>query len=149
MATESKIGRPSDYTPEVANDICSLLMNGESLRSICKRPEMPVMSTVTLWLSKHEEFSVQYAHAREIQAEILAEDIIMLSDNVVADGAEVAKARLQVDARKWYASKVAPRRYGDRIQHDQRITITDLSDDEIDRRIQELANAQSQSGAED
>lgn len=144
MATENKGGRPSDYTAEVASDICSLLMAGESLRSICKRQSMPAMSTVTLWLTKHEEFSAQYARAREIQAEVLAEDILMLADSAEEDAAAVAKARLQVDARKWYASKVAPKRYGDRVQHDQKITLTDLTDEELDRRLQELNDAQSQ-----
>ena len=148
MATEKKMGRPSDYMPEVASDICALLMTGESLRSICKRQGMPAMSTVTLWLTKHEEFSAQYARAREVQAEVLAEDILMLADSAVEDGAAVAKARLQVDARKWYASKVAPKRYGDRVHHDQKITITDLTDEELDRRLQELTNAQSQPGGE-
>lgn len=71
-----------------------------------------------VWLQRYEEFMEQYARAREIQAEILAEDIISLADSAVEDGAAVAKARLQVDARKWYASKMAPKRYGDRIQHD-------------------------------
>ena len=144
MATENKGGRPSDYTAEVASDICALLMTGESLRSICKIQGMPAMSTVTLWLTKHEEFSAQYARAREIQAEVLAEDILMLADAAVEDAAAVAKARLQVDARKWYASKVAPKRYGDRVQHDQKITLTDLTDEELDRRLQELNDAQSQ-----
>lgn len=149
MAAESKRGRPSDYLPEVADDICSLLMTGESLRSICKRTGMPSLSTVTLWLTKHEEFSVQYARAREIQAEVLAEDAMNIADAAVEEAAAVAKARLQVDARKWYAGKVAPKKYGDRVQHDQNITITDLTDDEIDRRLKELTNGQPQSGTED
>lgn len=148
-AEKNKGGRPSDFTPELADEICSLLMAGESLRSICKRREMPAMSTVTLWLNKHEEFSVQYARAREIQAEVLAEDAMNIADAVVEDSAAVAKARLQVDARKWYASKVAPKKYGERVQHDQKITITDLTDEELDRRLQELTNAQSGSGAKD
>lgn len=103
---------------------------------------MPVLSTVTLWLSKHEEFSVQYARAREIQAEVLAEDAMNIADAAVEDSAAVAKARLQVDARKWYASKVAPKKYGERVQHDQRITLADRTDEEIDKRIQELINGQ-------
>ncbi|AYH33237.1 ubiquitin carboxyl-hydrolase [Pectobacterium parmentieri] len=150
MATEKKkIGRPSDYMPEVAEDICKLLMQGESLRAICKRQGMPHIATVMAWLHRHEEFNEQYARAREIQAEILAEDVMNIADSAIEDGAAVAKAKLQVDARKWYTAKVAPRRYGDRIQHEQKITITDLTDDELDRRLQELTNAQSGSGAED
>ncbi|MRT15310.1 hypothetical protein GJV07_24135 [Enterobacteriaceae bacterium RIT711] len=103
----------------------------------------------------------QYARAREVQAEILAEEIIEIADDssgdvfVDDDGREqtnherVARSRLRVDARKWYASKLAPKRYGDRIQHDQKITITDLTDAELEKQIQELAHAQSGSEAED
>ncbi|MBI6392117.1 ubiquitin carboxyl-hydrolase [Proteus mirabilis] len=142
MTKKNKGGRPSSYMPEVAEDICKLLMEGESLRKICKSPSLPAISTVMEWLQRHEEFREQYAHAREVQAELLAEDIINLSDAVIEDGAAVAKARLQVDARKWYASKLAPKRYGDRIQHEQKITITDLTDEELDKRIKELSNGQ-------
>lgn len=71
MATETKFGRPTDYMPEVAEDICNLLMLGESLRSICKRPGMPAIRTVMYWLQRHEDFMQQYARAREIQAELL------------------------------------------------------------------------------
>lgn len=154
MATTAKMGRPTDYIPEVAEDICNLLMLGESLRSICKRPGMPAIRTVMYWLQRHDDFMQQYARARAIQAELLAEEIIEIADDssgdviVDDDGKEqtnherVARSRLRVDARKWYASKLAPKRYGDRIQHDQKITITDLTDDEIDKRIKELSNGQ-------
>ncbi|HDL7100129.1 TPA: hypothetical protein PXM79_002920 [Yersinia enterocolitica] len=102
----------------------------------------------------------QYARARAIQAELLAEEIITIADDssgdviVDDDGKEqtnherVARSRLRVDARKWYASKLAPKRYGDRVQHEQKITITDLTDEELDRRLQELQDAQSESGRE-
>ncbi|MRT15312.1 hypothetical protein GJV07_24145 [Enterobacteriaceae bacterium RIT711] len=102
----------------------------------------------------------QYARAREVQAEILAEEIIEIADDssgdviVDEDGHEqtnherVARSRLRVDARKWYASKLAPKRYGDRIQHEQKITITDLTDEELDKRLMELTNAQPEPGGE-
>lgn len=161
MATEEKkMGRPTDYLPEVGEDICNLLMLGESLRSICKRPGMPAIRTVMYWLQRHEDFMQQYARAREVQAELLAEEIIEIADDsagdviVDEDGREqtnherVARSRLRVDARKWYASKLAPKRYGDRVQHDQKITITDLTDEELDKRLMELTNAQSEPGGE-
>ncbi len=149
MAAKNKGGRPSDYTPELAERICNLLMEGESLRAICKRDDVPHIATVLAWLHRHEEFHEQYVRAREIQAEVMAEDIIMYADSATEEASAVAKARLQVDARKWYASKVATRRYGDRVQHDQRITITDMTDDELQRKIMELTHAESQSGTED
>ena len=161
MTTEVKNGRPTDYLPEVAEDICNLLMLGESLRSICKRPGMPAIRTVMYWLQRHEDFMQQYARAREVQAELLAEEIIEIADDSSGDvtiddeGREqtnherVARSRLRVDARKWYASKLAPKRYGDRVQHEQNITITDLTDDELEKRLKELTHGQPQSGTED
>nr|WP_241430770.1 hypothetical protein [Tatumella saanichensis] len=113
------------------------------------------------WIQSFDDFRNQYARAREVQADVLAEEIIEIADDssgdviVDEDGREqtnherVARSRLRVDARKWYASKLAPKKYGDRIQHEQTIQITDLSDAELDRKLQELTNAQSQPGAED
>ena len=112
------------------------------------------------WLQRHADFMQQYARAREIQAELLAEEIIEIADDSAGDviiddeGREqtnherVARSRLRVDARKWYASKLAPKRYGDRVQHDQKITITDLTDEELAKPLMELTNAQSESGGE-
>jgi len=130
------MGRPSDYTAEIAATICDRLAHGESLRTICKGDDMPATSTVCLWLSKHKEFSEQYAHAREAQADYLAEEIIEISDDGTNDwmarrseaekgagvetgwvlnGEHVQRSRLRVDARKWYASKLAPKKYGEKI----------------------------------
>ncbi|MEQ5254196.1 ubiquitin carboxyl-hydrolase [Providencia sp. Je.9.19] len=114
MATKTKMGRPSDYLPEVADDICALLANGESLRKICKRQGMPAIRTVMYWLQKHDDFMQQYVRAREGQAESLLEEILEIADDCSPDPAAVAKAKLQVDARKWYITKVAPKKYGDK-----------------------------------
>lgn len=114
-------GRPSIYSPELAADICSRLAQGDSLRSICKKTRMPAISTVMGWLfdDEHEEFSQQYARAREAQAELRADEIIDIADDAKnADKSEkVQAARLRVDARKWVASKLLPKVYGDRVQH--------------------------------
>lgn len=155
------MARPSSYDDALALSICERIASGESVRQICMDEEMPAQSTVYKWLIDHEGFSEKYARAREVQAEFLAEEIIHIADDSSGDlisgedGEErvntefVARSRLRVDARKWYASKVAPKKYGDRVTHEQNITITDLTDEELDRRLQELTNAQSQPGAED
>ncbi len=72
---------------------------------------MPNISTIMDWLSKNETFSAQYARAREAQAETLADQIVDLVD----EEDDPAKARVRMDARKWFASKVAPKKYGDKI----------------------------------
>jgi hypothetical protein len=107
------MGRPSEFTPEIANEICERLAEGESLRTICDEDAMPSRSTVRLWRKGNEAFSAQYAHARECQAETYAEKIV--DDALVATDA--ALGRLRMDALKWAASKLAPKKYGDKIAH--------------------------------
>ncbi len=115
-----KRGRPSRYTPDLAAVICGRLAGGESLRTICADKDMPAISTVMGWLfdGDHGEFSEQYARAREAQAELRADEITDIADGVEHGASEaVQAARLRVDARKWIAAKLLPKRYGDKVQH--------------------------------
>lgn len=115
MATKKKTGRPSDYLPEVAADICAKLAEGESLRTVCSRPGVPGKATVFRWLKEHEEFRDQYAKATDTRADSIFEEMLELADDVKEDGAAVAKARLQIDTRKWVLSRMAPKKYGDKV----------------------------------
>ncbi|HAD8110446.1 TPA_asm: DNA packaging protein [Salmonella enterica] len=161
-AEEKKIGRPSDYTEELAEVICLRLAEGESLRSVCRDDGMPSKQAVLRWLARNESFRAQYVRAKEEGAE----ELFDIADDGTNDwmekldkdgeaigyqlnGEHVQRSKLRIDTRKWYLSKIMPKKYGDRIQHEQKITITDLSDEELDRRLMELTNAQSQSGTED
>lgn len=70
---------------------------------------MPALSTLFLWLRDRPEFSDQYARAREEQADFHVDEMIEIADTTD----DPQKARLQIDARKWKASKLAPKKYGD------------------------------------
>ena len=109
--TTGKQGRPTTYSDRIAAEICGQISEGSSLRSICKVAEMPSCSTVFPWLSKHPEFSEQYARAREEQADAIADECLDIAETEP----DVQRARLKIDVRKWFASKMKPRRYGDRI----------------------------------
>lgn len=125
------MGRPSDYTSETAHLICSRLAEGESLRSICREDDMPDKSTVLRWLDAHPAFRDQYARAREVQADTLADEILEIADDArndwmqrnhgeddpgwVANGENIQRSRLRVDSRKWLASKLQPKKYGERL----------------------------------
>ena len=115
----------------MADAICEQLASGRSLVQVCNDPDYPDPATVYRWLEKFEPFREKYARAREQQAELYAAEIIALSDTPVEarkvvikpDGSEeitigdaVDRTRLQIDARKWYASKLAPKKYGDKLQ---------------------------------
>jgi hypothetical protein len=119
---QRKEHRPSDYTPEIADEICTRLANGESLRAICGSDRddfMPSIGTVLRWVGEKPDFQKQYARAREIQAETHADDIVTIADGdrfADPDAVGVARDRLRVDARKWVASKLLPKKYGDKVQ---------------------------------
>jgi hypothetical protein len=121
------MARPSDYSETIATAICQEISSGRSLRSICAQDDMPAQSTVFLWLAKHAEFSEKYARAREAQADAMLEEILEIADDGKSDkyldgeGNErtdqdvIARSRLRVDARKWAMSKMAPKKYGDKL----------------------------------
>lgn len=119
------MARPSIFTQEIADTICSRIASGESLRKICEDDGLPDRITVHYWLldSRHKEFFNQYAKARSIQAELLFEELKELSDvsvddivgNDKSDGARVQARKLQIDTRKWYLSKVVPKKFGDKL----------------------------------
>lgn len=109
--TETR-GRPSLYTPEIAETICDLLAQGVSLRKICKPDDMPHEATVRRWvIDDYEGFSTQYTRARDIGLDCVADEVFEIAD----DGADHQRDRLRFDARRWYLSKLAPKRYGDKI----------------------------------
>ena len=117
-ATNDKPGRPTDYSQELAERICARIMDGESLRKICKDSDMPNRSTVNRWLASadHVEFCTQYTHAREVQADFYADEIIDLADDSSRDAIQhsgaIERSKIQIDARKWVASKLKPKKYG-------------------------------------
>jgi hypothetical protein len=124
------MGRPSDYSQELADVICERIADGQSLRAICEEEEMPNKATVFRWLAANQEFSDQYARAREAQADSLFDEIITIADTTmvgektktlpdgkveVTTGDMIEHRRLRVESRKWMAGKLKPKKYGDKI----------------------------------
>ena len=97
------------------NMVCERIAGGESLRTICKDKDLPTARGVLKWLNAdgNDAAVQQYAQAREEQADHYAEEIITIADTET----DAAIARVRVDARKWVASKLKPKRYGDKIDH--------------------------------
>lgn len=118
------MSRPSSYSERAADVICARLADGESLRSICKDTHLPSARAVHRWLNddENESFRQQYARAREVQADKLFDDILSISDDKESD---VQRSRLQVDARKWMAGKLRPKKYGDKqeIEHSGSVSV--------------------------
>lgn len=108
------MARPTDYSEQLAGAICERIAEGESVRAISKDPDMPAMSTIFKWLTIHPMFAEQYARARDEQAETLADEITFIADTEE----DVQRARVRIDARKWVAGKLKPKKYGEKIQQE-------------------------------
>lgn len=128
-------GRPSEYTKEIADEICERIAEGESLRRICLSEHLPNRKTIFHWLlnDTHPGFCDQYRMARDMQAENFADEMNDIADDGSNDymenvddqgavigyklnGEHINRSRLRIDTRKWIASKLKPKKYGDKIE---------------------------------
>lgn len=106
--------RPSTFTNDIAETICNRIEAGEPLAQICSAEGMPGVRTVLDWADSNEAFAGMYSRARDAQAEHLDAEIDRISKTAV-DRDTAAAARVQITALTWRASKMAPKRYGDRV----------------------------------
>jgi hypothetical protein len=130
-------GVPLTYTEELGEEICLVVAtNGKGLEELCRRNKhWPNPNTIYEWRIKVKEFGEKYMKAKSLQVECLVEQVLDISDDrssdsfindegkVVRDNVSVNRARLQVDTRKWFAARLAPKLYGDRIQHEAEVGI--------------------------
>jgi len=118
------MARPkSVISQETFDSICDeLSCSDKSLKSICK--EKGVVSRYFYeMINESEELRNKYARARESQADYLADQIIEIADedagiNPMTGGTDTGKVqqnRLRVEARKWIASKLKPKKYGEKV----------------------------------
>ena len=136
-------GRPTDYSQEIADQICERIADGESLRKICAEDDMPNKATVFRWLAAHEAFSDQYAHARDSQADTLFDDVLAIADqyDTLSEALNpdlIQRAKLRIDARKWMAGKLRPKKYGDKLELDA--SLTHEAGDSISSLMERIAN---------
>ena len=127
-----KTGRPTKYTKELADRICSEIAGGKSLRSVCVDPKMPDKATVFRWLRVDDVFRDQYARACEERSEALVEEVLDIADDAsndwmdiwnartqeeerVIDREHIERSKVRIDTRKWIASKLKPKKYGDKL----------------------------------
>lgn len=161
--SKNKGGRPTRYTQKLADKICAQLSDGLSMRTVCISDDMPCKTTVFMWLRTKEEFLNQYTRAKQESADALTDEMLDIADDAQndwtteknKDGSEyekfnsehVQRSRLRIETRKWLASKLKPKKYGEKIQQEISGTlgITDLTEEELDSKIQQLEQAQEQS----
>lgn len=130
----NRVGRPTDYTEDLAKEICLRLANGELLIEICKDSHMPHRRTVQNWAHdpKHEFFPM-YMRARADQAWTFAEEMLAISDDrsgdfiehvnkrsgekeILVDHDHISRSRLKVDTRKFLVAKLNAKIFGDEVR---------------------------------
>ena len=127
-----KKGRPTKFTKKLADEICERRKT-RSLLQVCKDEDMPVRSTIYKWLGEEDKkiFSDKYEDAVNTHTEKLFDELLDIADDGTNDFIQketqdggpievpnkehVQRSRLRVDVRKWYLSKVLPKKYGDKM----------------------------------
>lgn len=123
--------------------ICERIAEGESLRSVLRSENMPTAKTFYEWIDSNPEMVKQYARATELRAEVLFEDALNIADATehdiiqLEDGKEVVnhniinRDRLRIDTRKWFLAKIMPKKYGEKLELDNKLSGELIINDKI------------------
>ncbi|GAB6968565.1 hypothetical protein JCM25156A_26030 [Komagataeibacter kakiaceti JCM 25156] len=100
-----QVPRRGAYSRRLADEICTRLADGQSLRAICSATGMPHRATVFRWLRDNAAFRALYATAREAAADTLAEEIVAIADRATGRD-DVPAIKLRMEARMWVATRL-------------------------------------------
>lgn len=111
-------------TPENADRICEMLADKRTLREIARELNCTAPA-ITTWAREDAEFATRYARAMDLRCDLMAEEILEISDDgsndwmeregiKVADHEHIQRSKLRVDSRKWLMAKMMPKKYGER-----------------------------------
>lgn len=125
-----KMGRPTDYSLEYAARICNEVAMGRKLIDICADEDMPARTTFYRWIGENSDFRDMYTSAREERGDLYADEIVDIADTEP----DANKARVRIDARKWAASKLNQKNYGDKLEIGGNL-IAKLDEKQLDARL--------------
>lgn len=150
-------GRPTTFTPELGDSICQHLAEGRTLRKIADMDEMPVVSTILLWVVKgfrgeeaYKAFSEQYSLAREAQSEMFMDEVVEIADDDSEDYRElgegdesrsvvnhehISRSKVRIETRFKVAEKFAAKRYGPRADTNVNVNVNGLPLPEQDKAM--------------
>ena len=128
------------YCPHVAALICDRIAAGMTVAQACDLPGLPCVTTVYNWLPRHAAFREAYAQARMVQAHRRFDQVWEIAEAATPGTAYLA--RVKMEAARWQAARLAPKRYGaaapDEAQPDAgrqvRVVIRRFDDDEDEDR---------------
>lgn len=112
---------------EVIDALLSAIAGGKSLVRACELPGMPNRTSFLRRVADDAELQKRYALAMDVRADVYAEETIDIADdgrndtyiddegNKRTDHDVVARSKLRIAARQWYAAKIAPKKYGEKL----------------------------------
>jgi hypothetical protein len=114
-----KLGRPAIFKQSTADLLCERISDGASVRSVCKLQSMPCLATVLKWARENPEFAGQYARAMESRADAKFDELDDVSEQAAKarSSVKVAGLRLKADNMKWMLARMAPKKYGEKLEH--------------------------------
>lgn len=143
-------GRPTDYNDIIADEICDAIASSEKgLQHLCaQNPHWPTRQQIFVWLRKHAEFADKYTKAKSNQVEVsidYMQELVNEPHHYIDDNhnerVDVGMLRTKIDAIKWQASKLAPKKYADKVI--QEVTQTNTLED-INKRKETIQKAEKE-----
>lgn len=123
------MARPVKWTPELKKKACEVILKEIAtselgLVHICDASkDLPDARTFTGWCNEDSELDLKYVHARELQAQFCTDNAAVIATQLVAKkpthSIDPQAFRAYLDAVKWRASKLAPKKFGDKVQVEQ------------------------------
>ena len=131
-----KTGRPTLYTEELGEELCSRMGEGQSLTEACDSLGIG-RSTALGWAEKSPEFASRLTRAREALAEHAFSEAYAIPRKLLAmyekepnlklDPARVQVARLASDTLRWYSERLKPGAFAERKQEPASLVVNNNS----------------------
>jgi hypothetical protein len=132
------------YTEAIADKILERIIDGEAIKTICKDPDIPSFPTILKWSTGRngaaDNFPERYAAAFELRGEAAADKIIEITRKLEAGEIGHNEARVIIDSQKWIASKLRPKLYGDRREHNHNVKVDVSVADRLRRADNRIAD---------
>lgn len=108
----------------VVDLLCERIASGLGISAVCDMPDMPAKTTVYARMASDDAFRTRIARAREAQQDSEADLCVDMADQATPEDWQVVKLRIW--ARQWRASKLAPKKYGEKLEleHGGQIALT-------------------------
>ena len=127
------------YTGELLDYICKQISEGIPLAEICRQKDIG-RTTVYDWMKENPTFAEQFARARDVGFDAIAEECFDIADNSTNDWMErnrngvetcefnadhVQRSKLRIETRLKLLAKWNPKKYGDKleIEHNGGVTV--------------------------